>query len=246
MSGPENFIARWSRRKRAGEGASDPAAGPVEPAADNPSVIADQPGAATPEQRGTPAGTTPSNDLTQLPPIESITASTDIRAFLAPGVPAELARAALRRAWTADPAIRDFVGLADYDWDFNNPSSITGFGTLEMTDELRQQVARIIGHRLAGDESDQPAPTSPEPPVPVEIADKSVASVRATDEVPAVRTESNMENSQGEAKTSSSDRYNSEAIPKIDEQYVAVHNYPAAPDDAQVIAKRLHGRALPK
>ena len=37
----------------------------------------------------------------------SITAATDIRAFLAPGVPAELTRAALRRAWTADPAIRD-------------------------------------------------------------------------------------------------------------------------------------------
>ena len=44
--------------------------------------------------------------------IESITADTDIRAFLAPGVPVQLTRAALRRVWETDPAIRDFVGLA--------------------------------------------------------------------------------------------------------------------------------------
>ena len=75
----------------------------------------------------------------------SITAATDIRAFLAPGVPAELTRAALRRAWSADPKIRDFVGLADYDWDYHAPGSMAGFGPLEMTDELRRQVARIVG-----------------------------------------------------------------------------------------------------
>ena len=72
-----------------------------------------------------------------LPPLESITAESDIRAFLAPGVPPELTRAALRRAWAADPKIRDFVGLAEYDWDFNTPGAMAGFGPLEMTDELR-------------------------------------------------------------------------------------------------------------
>jgi hypothetical protein len=48
-----------------------------------------------------------------LPPIAAIDAGSDIRAFLAAGVPAELTRAALRRAWSADPAIRDFVGLSE-------------------------------------------------------------------------------------------------------------------------------------
>jgi Protein of unknown function (DUF3306) len=80
-----------------------------------------------------------------VPPIESITADTDIRAFLAPGVPGDLARAALRRAWATDPKIRDFVGLADYDWDFNAPGSLPGFGSLEMTDELRQIAAQVVG-----------------------------------------------------------------------------------------------------
>jgi hypothetical protein len=87
----------------------------------------------------------PRLDLALLPPIESITAHTDIRAFLAPGVPRELAAAALRRAWSVDPAIRDFVGLAEYAWDFNTPGSMPGFGPLEMTNDLRQVVARVLG-----------------------------------------------------------------------------------------------------
>jgi hypothetical protein len=46
---------------------------------------------------------------TALPSIESIRAGSDIRGFLAAGVPVELTRAALRRAWMTDPAIHDFV-----------------------------------------------------------------------------------------------------------------------------------------
>jgi hypothetical protein len=86
----------------------------------------------------------PPFDPLSVPPIESITADTDIRCFLAPGVPPELTRAALRRAWAADPKIRDFIGLADYDWDFNAPGSMVGFGSLEMTDELRRMAALIV------------------------------------------------------------------------------------------------------
>jgi hypothetical protein len=60
---------------------------------------------------------------TALPPLESIAAESDIRCFLAPGVPAELTRAALRHAWVADPAIRDFVGLSENAWDFDRRST---------------------------------------------------------------------------------------------------------------------------
>jgi hypothetical protein len=52
-------------------------------------------------------------DLASLPSIDAIVADTDVRRFLQSGVPAELTRAALRRAWTSDPAIRDFVGIAE-------------------------------------------------------------------------------------------------------------------------------------
>jgi hypothetical protein len=80
-----------------------------------------------------------------LPPIESITAESDIRAFLAPGVPEELSRAALRRAWVIDPTIRDFVGIAENQWDFTRPDDVPGFGSLEVTAELRRMVDRLVG-----------------------------------------------------------------------------------------------------
>jgi hypothetical protein len=69
-------------------------------------------------------------DMTNLPPIDSIVGDTDVTAFLRAGVPGELMRLALRRAWTSDPAIRDFIGIAENQWDFNNPSGIPGFGAL--------------------------------------------------------------------------------------------------------------------
>jgi Protein of unknown function (DUF3306) len=145
MSGPEkptpekslqDFLQRWSRRKL---GITDPDDGvdaPVPPRA----------GEAEPAQPAeTPAEPPALFDLKNLPPIESIDATTDIRAFLAPGVPAELTRAALRRAWTSDPAIRDFVGIAENQWDFTNPDSVPGFGSLELSEEIRGMVARLFG-----------------------------------------------------------------------------------------------------
>jgi hypothetical protein len=90
-------------------------------------------------------------DRASLPPIESITAGTDIRAFLAPGVPADLSRAALRRAWVADPAIRDFVGLAENAWDFTAPGGVPGFGPLRAIDDVQRLAAQVIGDTSAAD-----------------------------------------------------------------------------------------------
>jgi uncharacterized protein DUF3306 len=69
-------------------------------------------------------------DLANLPPIESIGSGSDIRPFLAPGVPADLTRAALRRAWSTDPAIRDFVGLSENSGDFNELEAVPVVGLL--------------------------------------------------------------------------------------------------------------------
>ena len=81
----------------------------------------------------------PAFDPATLPPIESITATSDIRAFLAPGVPEELTRAALRRVWVTDPMIRDFVGIAENQWDFTKPDSVPGF-------RIARTHARIAPH----------------------------------------------------------------------------------------------------
>jgi hypothetical protein len=83
------------------------------------------------EQSGINAAMQEPFDLGSLPSIGSITADTDIVAFLRSGVPTELTRAALRQAWTSDPAIRDFIGIADNQWDFNDPNGISGFGRLD-------------------------------------------------------------------------------------------------------------------
>jgi hypothetical protein len=127
----EDFLKRWSRRKRdvAKEAAQQVAPAPA--AAPSP----DAPAAGKPDVPFDPAS---------LPPVESITALSDVTAFLREGVPAELTRAALRHVWTADPAIRDFVGLAENAWDFTDPNAMPGFGPLEDTDEVRRMIARVV------------------------------------------------------------------------------------------------------
>jgi hypothetical protein len=154
MSEPDHFLSRWSRRKRESEERADESAGPrADAEAQPPSAARGAAGegesteraSAAPAEPPAVAPGAPVFDPASLPPIESIGPDTDIRAFLAPGVPPEFSRAALRRAWAADPKIRDFVGLADYDWDYHTPGSMAGFGPLEMTDDLRRMVARIIG-----------------------------------------------------------------------------------------------------
>jgi hypothetical protein len=82
-------------------------------------------------------------DPASLPSIESIAADTDIIAFLGAGVPAELTSAALRKAWTSDPAIRDFIGIAENQWDFNDPNAIPGFGPLVSTESGVDVLAQI-------------------------------------------------------------------------------------------------------
>jgi Protein of unknown function (DUF3306) len=108
MSDSETFLSRWLRLKRESEAAL--------PAAEAPSPTAFDPA--------------------RLPAIETIVADSDIQQFLREGVPAELTRAALRSAWTTDPAIRDFVGIAENQWNFNDHGCIPGFGPLEAADYL--------------------------------------------------------------------------------------------------------------
>ena len=87
------------------------------------------------DEPASPAAASSPFDVAPLPPVESIETGSDIGPFLASGVPADLTRAALRRAWSTDPAIRDFVGLSENDWDFNAPAP--GFGSLT-TDDVRR------------------------------------------------------------------------------------------------------------
>jgi hypothetical protein len=121
MSDGGDFLSRWSRLKRQSEENDRPE---------------------TQAQTGEP-GPTPF-DPASLPSIESLTADSDIQAFLQLGVPPELTRAALRSIWQKDPAIRDFVGIADSQWDFNDPTAMPGFSPLEdVSLAQRLQASRV-------------------------------------------------------------------------------------------------------
>jgi hypothetical protein len=98
-----------------------------------------------PPERRAPEVTASGFDPATLPPIETIDAQTDITVFLRSGVPNELRLAALRRAWTKDPAIRDFKGPQENDWNFNDPNSVPGFGELGPEVDVKRTVAKILG-----------------------------------------------------------------------------------------------------
>jgi len=165
MSNLDSFILRWARLKRASAVAHSAEAISASAEISTPK----------PHAEGAPAEPL---DPTTLPPLGSITADTDISAFLRSGVPAALTRAALRRAWASDPAIRDFIGIAENQWDFNDPDAIPGFGPLpaadglpvvftevssiaetipealrELAESVEREPLRVTGPKLAPDES---------------------------------------------------------------------------------------------
>lgn len=145
----ENFLRRWSRRKQAVDASTRKGGALSDPA----TAESDAMPAAPPQSAPTPAAFDPAS----LPPLQSIGAATDIRPFLMPGVPEELKRAALRRAWLTDPAIRNFIGIAENQWDFTQADGVPGFGPLELTEELRRMASRLVG------ETPEPTPSRPDP-----------------------------------------------------------------------------------
>jgi hypothetical protein len=176
MSDGDDFLSRWSQRKRAV--AAVERAAPQEPAAAE--AVPDETGEDAPVARAVQppalAAPEPEFDVASLPPIESIDAGTDISSFLKPGVPAALRHAALRRVWTTDPVIRSFKGLAENDWDFNSPDT-PGFGPLDPGFDVKKMVAQLFGEAPPSDIEAAPESQTP--------ADEQAA--RSTDESDAMQ-----------------------------------------------------------
>lgn len=247
MSEPENFITRWSRRKREAAGGAEVTKSSIAPDAvaesAPPSEDPRQERDALPASGGAPQSPEAAFDPAKLPSIETITAESDIRAFLAPGVPPELTRAALRRVWSADPNIRDFIGLSENSWDFNAPGAMAGFGPLEMTEELRRQVALIIGRDLAGDPTNPAGPIAAEPQGKSSSTEISTKSTATAVEAPAQQA---APTPQDESTEKYNERHNSDELPQRNKAAIASQQSPENSDNDQLIAKRPHGRALPK
>jgi Protein of unknown function (DUF3306) len=128
MSAADGFLARWSRRKQ--EARREEPVDQLDP---------------TPAEPDAPLGAEPEEPPPELPPVESITADTDISVFLAKGVADSVRNAALRRMWSLDPAIRDYVGDArDYAYDWNTPGGVPGFGAIEPSYDVEGTIARMF------------------------------------------------------------------------------------------------------
>ena len=167
-------------------------------------------------------------DPASLPPIDSITAETDIRGFLAPGVPSELTRAALHRAWVCDPKIRNFVGLADYDWDFNAADAVAGFGPLSMTEEIGNMVAQVVEPDRAS--TGARGATASATSTPQEIGDRVDSATEADNE----------------AKVSPDEAMKStDEISHRTQDFIATQDKNAKPAKPNAVAKPRHGGALP-
>lgn len=153
----EGFLARWSRLKEARLATEAPPKS-----------------AAAPEEEQPPADLSATEsgalDLKSLPPIEALTAESDYTAFLREGVPEELQRLALRKAWTTDPVISGFRGFAEYDWDCNAP----GYGALLPVDDVARLCRSVLN--VLEEKEAPPPPEKPPPLLEHEQAPELVAT----------------------------------------------------------------------
>ena len=90
-------------------------------------------------------------DLASLPSLDEINAATDMKAFLRREVPDWLRNAALKKAWAADPAIRDYVNPAmEYAFDWNAPGGVPGGGPLEAGYDAAREALDMLSQPAGG------------------------------------------------------------------------------------------------
>lgn len=153
MSRDDGFLSRWSRRKvEARVGDAEPKPDPSIPERDEAPTDAAAPEMPSGREREG-SGELSDAEVAALPRLDEITANTDLAPFLRTGVPDLIRNAALRRMWTTDPAIRDFVGEArDYSWDWNVVGGVPGHGPVLPSDDVGAIVSRLFNGPPAAEE----------------------------------------------------------------------------------------------
>jgi hypothetical protein len=226
MTSPENFVSRWARLKS--ESDTKPKTDPVGHGPRQEAVASV--GTETPSLRQKDEAAEEPFDPASLPSIETFTLDTDIRGFLQSRVPAALTRAALRRAWASDPAIRDFIGIAENQWDFNDPTAIHGFGPMQEMDDVPALLARALGG------ADKLADLIPEIPAPVENAPPAVADRGPANQDQGLRQTPEKPPASGEACN----------LPYDGKESAAAGKDQIVEEDGSSQSYRSHGSALPR
>ena len=241
MTDREDFLKRWSRRKR--EAASEAPDKTTEVAPPAPAAAPDERGKSGAPRPAPTAAPAPQFDLASLPSLDSIAADTDIRGFFAPGVPPELTRAALRRAWSVDPAIRDFVGLQESDWDFNAVNGVPGFGELPADIDIEKLVAQVFGETERGSEQEPPQPPATSA---AEVQGEAITQAAASSASPAHFNPSSSEKPAGTAndRHAAAEQPHREDLVQCEEDAASRNNAPNL--SQKPMGRRQLGRALPK
>jgi Protein of unknown function (DUF3306) len=234
MTDSENFLERWSRKKtEAAREPEDHPAADTRPGDEAPSLPLNA------ESKPLPAAANPAFDLSKLPSLDSITSASDVRAFMMPGVPPELTRAALRRAWMADPAIRNFVGLSENAWDFTDPSAMPGFGDIPVGYDLKKMVAEVFG------ELDRKAEQPAQPSDQVAVHSQPLQPVgESGDHRAPAAAPSNEAADQPDGSVTAAGPSTSDFVQR--DSNAALQNSSPQDDPGERKIFRTHGRALPK
>jgi hypothetical protein len=180
MNQPEdNFIGRWSRRKRDNQQTPEPsapepsAAGEIAAEADTSADVA------APVVDDTNAAERPLTDA-DMAPVESLDGDSDYAPFLSEGVSSELRKAALKKLFFSGKfAARD--GLDDYDDDFTYFEPLGDTVTSDMKYHARrkekERLARLEEEAALSEAEDpeSPAPADVQPSDQADTADQTRA-----------------------------------------------------------------------
>ncbi len=209
----DGFLSRWARRKEAvktaeqnvaqaaipsplrgglgvGVGVGQEAPPPPHPEPPPPPASAPQGGGEAPDLQAvaldegrSPSNGDAENPFADLPSLDALTPETDLTPFLRSGVPSALRNAALRRMWSLDPSIRDFVSEArEYAYDWNTPGGVPGLGPLLPSDDVKAMLGRLFRDPAEAKPSAPPA-EAPEP-MPAEPPEASVAQANEEGTLP--------------------------------------------------------------
>ena len=190
----EGFLRRWARRKEKARARQAPSVPPAPVPAAQAGPVARSAGA--PEQgTGEPTARKADKpfDLSQLPPIDSLTKESDYTVFMRPEVPDNLRRQALRKLWVLDPILSAPDKLDIHAFDYNSvptfPEGLKstlyrvgrGFiGADEKSDDDKGSAA-VPTEGATAEPGPTPAPQPPESAPPTDGADKSGSQSVARD-----------------------------------------------------------------
>ncbi len=155
-SGDDDFLSRWSRRKR-GALPEDAAAEPAAQVAEVES--SDREAEGDPEV------------IAQLPDIDVMDDSSDFTVFLQTGVPEALRRRALRKLWRVNPVLANLDGLNDYDEDYTQMGVLgEGLKTLYKVGKgfVTDEEDVLVADETQPDVADEPNSENIEPAAAIE------------------------------------------------------------------------------